>query len=347
MHTNIIPTFSIDTEDIYQKRLSFYKKLGIKIIRLNLTRYSLAEYEVEIKKIKNIQLKLWGKQCIDIMLDVPYPGTKSRIKFDGLSRDVFIEKNDVITITDNENQMSVKNKSFFVENIQDLLRAKVNDRIEIDDGRLKLTVISKDKNAIKMQAINNANVHYMKSINRVGKIYFYEEREEYLHDLSSLIENTDTNLVCFSFVETEEQMQTINRLFGKNNVNCVPKIETLKGIQNLNRIQKHCNMAMLGRGDLALTSGIHIVGIAQEKFIETCKKNGVTIIVATDIMNSVGEFSLSTPLRSDLVDLDNLLHNSVDYVVSSGPMSNSSYLKDFCKLIRDISTVRKGGELYE
>lgn len=347
MNTKIIPTFSIDHEDVYMKRLEFYKELGIKTIRLNLTRYSLAEYEIEINKIKNVQTKLWGKQCIDIMLDVPYPGTKARIKFDGLSRDVFIKKNDLITITNNEKQMNVKNKIFFVENIQDLIRANINDSIEIDDGRLKLIVVSKGKNTIKLQAINSAKVHYMKSINRAGKIYFSEEREEYLHYLTSLIGKTGINLVAFSFVETEEQMKNINRIFGKNNVSCIPKIETLKGIQNLDKILNHCNIAMLGRGDLALTGGIHIVGVAQEYFIDTCKKNGTIIIVATDIMNSVGEFSLSTPLRSDLVDLDNLIRNSVDYVVASGPMSNSSYLKDFYRLIRDISAFRNEGLLYE
>lgn len=347
MHTKIIPTFSIDTEDIYVKRLTLYKELGIKVIRLNLTRYSLGEYAIEINKLKNVQKKLWGKQCIDIMLDVPFPGTKSRIKFDGCSREVFIQKNDLITITDCEDKMSVTKNIFFVENIKDLKLSEINECIEIDDGRLKLVVISKDENSIKLQALNNAKVHYMKSINRSGKTFFMEEREEYIRDLASLISNTATNMVCFSFVETEEQMQTINQVFGKKDIYCVPKIETLRGIENLNRILKYCNIAMLGRGDLALTSGIHIVGVAQEHFINTCKKNNTAIIIATDIMNSVVEFSVSTPLRSDLVDIDNLIHNSVDYVVTSGPMANSAYLKDFCRLITDIRDVRNERLFYE
>jgi len=337
--TKIIPTFSVDTEDNYKKRLTLYDNLNIDTIRFNLTRYTFDEYQVELDKIRAIQKEI-SKKKMKIIFDVPYPGTKARIKFDGQEANVDVRNGEIIKITKDISLMDVENRILFVENIDDLEQSTTGQVIEIDDGRLNLSFIEKKDDLLVFKTMGSGSLKYMKSINRKEHIFFREKRMGYMNNLINFVENNEPWGVCFSFVETKEDMIKLQECFSENETKLIPKIETPTAINNLEEILDYCDMAMLGRGDLALTGGGNMMGYYQEKFISTCKAKGKNIIIATDIMNSLAEFTLSFPLRSDLIDLDNLVKNKVDYIVTSGEMGKGTGLKKTKDLLNGILDTR-------
>lgn len=340
--TEIIPTFSVNTEKNYKKIFDLYQSLNIKEARLNLTRYSLDFYRNEIRKIYNLQLKNYGSIVCDLILDVPYPGTKARIDFDGEKSSVEIEKGTTLFITNDEDQKSIENNIISVDNFSNLSLVKKNEILEIDDGRLKLKVIDKNDNFITTNVLNSGKLKWKKSINRKGIVYFQEKRSEYIDKLFNLFLDIKPKKIVFSFLEKESQINKIKERFNSNKqqVNIIPKIETPKAISNLDEISRHCDQMMLGRGDLVLTGDSAKLGQQEDEFFSTCLKNKVEPIIATDIMNSISDLNFEVPLRSDLIDLDYIVKKRATAIVTSGTSGLGIGLKKIRQILTKIDEAR-------
>lgn len=336
----VIPTLTIGNKKWYKEKFLLYDALNISSMRINLTRYSLNYYLKQLLLIKEIQHELWGYEKIEILLDVPYPGTKARICFDGEESNYYIKKNEKIFIVKDKNKMNIKQKKFWVDLFEHLKTGNINEKVEIDDGKLSFNILEKNDEYIKLESMSNGYIGYMKSINLVGQVYINQDSPKIKKDLKNIIEKTQPNKVIFSFLNDLNQIIDIKEYFNLDEKKIIPKIETPIAINNLDKIATECKTLMLGRGDLVLTSNSSMLGIYQDTFINICKEKNKSIIIATDIMNSNLDNNNKLPLRSDLIDLDNLIKSKVDYVVTSGKMGMSKKLNQMVKLINEISKER-------
>ena len=98
---------------------------------------------------------------------------------------------------------------------------------------------------------------------------------------------------CQSFVEDKEDVEELKKFLDENkNGDNVPKvwakIETLKGVKNLERILSCVDGIVIGRGDLIPETSIEDTPIYQEKIIQAVTKfTNKDLIVATHLLNSM------------------------------------------------------------
>ncbi|MHC5840087.1 hypothetical protein ACYTYC_09790, partial [Streptococcus pyogenes] len=76
------------------------------------------------------------------------------------------------------------------------------------------------------------------------------------------------------------------------------------------------------------------LGYYQELLLSAVKSKGKKVIVATDIMASFCGEDGQIPNRGDLIDLDNLLKQRVDYLAFSGELSLGNKLQSIDRIIR-------------
>ncbi len=340
MKTRVIPTLTIGDYNWYLKIFNLYRNLNISYIRINLTRFTYDEYINEIMIIKKIQEDIWGKEVFKIILDVPYPGVKARVSFNGDKNYFDVKIGDTIYIHKNKKDENFREKRLSTNLFSSLSNGKIGDYIEIDDGKILFKIVEKKDDFIKLESLSKGSIGYMKTVNIKGKVYSNEVRQSEKEDLRKLIFAIKPYKIMFSFINDTEDIIYIKNFFKIQTDMIIPKIETPVAMSNLENISNYCSQVMLGRGDLALTGKPSLLGIYQENFINTCKKNKAEIIIATDIMTSNIETKQSLPLRSDLIDLDLLIKKEVNFVVTSGKMGLGEKLNEFVDIITAIEKER-------
>ena len=99
-------------------------------------------------------------------------------------------------------------------------------------------------------------------------------------------------------MEEREDIENITKLINKNKgkykYDIWAKVETPKGIDNLDEILEVVDTVVIGRGDLVPESGILNSVKLQEVAIERIKEKNKKIIIATHLLNSMKNGHLAT-----------------------------------------------------
>lgn len=333
----IIPTISILDYEGYKHVLELYYHCKIDTIRVNMTRYEPEEYIEQIRIIRDIYKEISNGDKLNILLDIPLPGTKSRIVFDGNNSSVKVNKGDNVIITSSKDKINIDKNIIYVEKLSDIFNAKIGEKIFIDDGKMALTVEDLFNDSILLKVNNDGELKYCKSIYRENIFFKIEKDIKIINSILYSIKKIKPQGIILSFLEKQEQMKYFKELLFDNSVEdvqLIPKIETEIGISNLSDILNECDIAMLGRGDLGLTSDVYKVGIYQDEFLKKCKEMNKKCYIATDILNSI--VSQEIVNRAEIVDVHYLLKMKVDGIISSGVIGLDSNIKKFTSIIESI-----------
>jgi pyruvate kinase len=160
MKIDIIPTLGIYGEEYYINQAKKIKQLNIKLIRINLTRYDIKRYLIELKKIKQI-FKENGCLNIEFMIDIPFPGDKTRIEFDGENSKIELIESEIIYLNSIRDKMNYIKRNFYASNYQ---KFKTGEIVNIDDGKIKGIVINSDDKKTKIKITKSGTMSYKKSI---------------------------------------------------------------------------------------------------------------------------------------------------------------------------------------
>ena len=96
-------------------------------------------------------------------------------------------------------------------------------------------------------------------------------------------------------------------------VKLVSKIETKRGVSNLLGIAKESDAILIDRGDLSREFSIATIPQVSDAVISACKKLGVEVYVATNILDTMMTNKL--PSRAEISDIWNLLAKGTDGIV--------------------------------
>lgn len=331
---NIIPT-SYMFQDIneYRSIVETYKKLGIKTIRVNCTRFSLDKYVNHIYQFR----EEFGGISPEIMVDIPYPGIKMRVEFGG-EKDYFqfVEGKYYYFIKDS-NLVDDINKLFidselFYNNI------KLNNKLFLGDGEIILRVTNINAKCIETIALNSGNISYRKAI--YSKDIFFRVKDEFhaYNYYSEFIKEVQPEVVVLSFVESEGEIISFKKMVRKlsYNTNIIAKIETPNGVDNIEKIIEVSDGIMIGRGDLGITCSSSLFPEYFVKACKACSESKTRTIVATDILNSTLK-NVGIPSRADLIDVYMIKKYGIkEFVASSQIAYDKNAISNFSKLINSV-----------
>ncbi len=149
-----------------------------------------------------------------------------------------------------------------------------------------------------------------------------------------LLNEIEPKYLVLSFCESKSQIDNLKKIINQN-IEIVPKIETIKAVTKISSICANSKYFMLGRGDLFLDSKYDFY-YQQSQIIEYLKKEKDKIcFCATHLLN---DFSKEDTVSIyDILDIGILKSNGISKFVISGDLSDYSRIENVKKIIEGVS----------
>lgn len=126
----IIPTMAIyNSFAQYEEVMRLFSEENIDMIRINMTRFEPARYIYEIVSMRETYKKIAPNLKLKILLDIPLPGKKPRVYFNGKESEKKIYNGEKVTLTFQKECVDVEKNIFAVDDcefIAYLCEKKVN-----------------------------------------------------------------------------------------------------------------------------------------------------------------------------------------------------------------------------
>lgn len=306
---------------------------GMDCARINL---SHATPEGILKTIEVIrQVRKEYKRPLAIMYDTKGPEFRTLTFKDG---GVTLKKDDTIRmsascIIGNEEEFGVNHSNAinFIE---------VGDKVLIDNALFELEVIEKKEDYVVLKALGNGKIQNHKTINVPGvdlNLEFMSEVDK--KDIAFAAKHA-CDYLALSFVNTKEDVMAARKIIEEagGDALVISKIESRKGIENIDEIIEESDGIMVARGDLGVEVPLEELPILQKSIIRKCRQKGKFAIVATEMLASM--YESPRPTRAEVSDVANAIMDGTDCVMLSGettvgkhPIESVEIMSRICRYV--------------
>lgn len=214
---------------------------------------------------------------------------------------------------------------FSVNHPEALDSLNVGSVIQLENGLMKIEVISKETDGVTCKVINGGNLGSKKSLFVPGvklDIPFISDvdREDIIYACKS-----NGDFLALSFVSTKEDVLEAREILKEQNSNMkiIAKIESKTGIDNLDEILEVSDGVMVARGDLGEEVPISLLPVYQKRIVRKAREHGKFCIVATEMLESMKKNS--RPTRAEVTDVANAVLDGTDAVMLSGETTVGAY----------------------
>ncbi|ANF30878.1 pyruvate kinase [Leifsonia xyli] len=202
---------------------------------------------------------------------------------------------------------------------------KPGDFLLIDDGKVRVRVVSVDGPVVTTEVIVAGPVSNNKGINLPGvavNVPALSEKDE--ADLRWGLK-LGADLIALSFVRNAADIQRVHEIMAEEGrkVPVVAKIEKPQAVDALEEIIEAFDAIMVARGDLGVELPLEAVPIVQKRAVELARRAAKPVIVATQMLESM--ISSPVPTRAETSDVANAVLDGADAVMLSGETSVGEY----------------------
>lgn len=208
-------------------------------------------------------------------------------------------------------------------------------RLLIDDGKLRLRVIRADENEILCSAEVGGVISNRKGVNvpdAVVPVPALTEKDR--RDLSFAVEH-GADWIALSFVQRPEDVAEARRLLGGYG-SLMAKIEKPAAISRLEEIVELSDGIMVARGDLGVELNPEEVPPLQKRIVETARRQGKPVVVATQMLESMIE--APTPTRAEVSDVANAVYDGADAVMLSAETAAGAWPEEAVTIMDRIAS---------
>ena len=315
---------------------------GMNVARLNFSHGDHDEHLARIERIRKISKKA-GKP-VGIMLDTKGP----EIRTHKMAEEV------IHLVKGSEVRISMKEVLGTAEKFSVSYDGLINDvelgmPILLDDGLVELQVaaIDEENQEIVTTAINSGVLKNNKGVNVPGaSLNLPGLTEKDRSDIEFGIKNGVT-FIAASFVRRTSDVLEIKDILEKNDalhIQIIPKIENQEGVDNLDDIIAVADGLMVARGDLGVEIPVEEVPIVQKKMIEKCRRAGIPVITATQMLDSMQDNP--RPTRAEASDVANAIFDGTDAIMLSGETAAGDYPVEAVRTMSNIA-IRTEASLHD
>ena len=186
------------------------------------------------------------------------------------------------------------------------------------DGLFELEVVEVAGRELRCRVIEGGVLQSRKGVNFPNlKMDLPSLTEKDKRDVEfGLAHNVDW--ISLSFVRSAADVRTLKELLaGKGAFTpVIAKIEKPQAVENLEEILQEVSGVMVARGDLGVEVSPEKVPMLQKHIIERCNRQGLPVITATQMLESM--IHDSRPTRAEASDVANAIIDGTDAVMLSG-----------------------------
>ena len=192
----------------------------------------------------------------------------------------------------------------------------------LNDGLIELVVSKKTAKVVYTKVVQGGELSNNKSIN----IPSVELNMKYLSDVDKadiafgVEENVDTYAI--SFVNHARDVQDVRDYLhelGVDNAFIISKIESAKGVDNMEEIIKASDGVMVARGDMGVEIPFEQLPRIQKDMLKMCKDYGRYSITATQMLETM--VTNTRPTRAEISDVANAIYDGSCAIMLSGETS--------------------------
>ncbi len=208
--------------------------------------------------------------------------------------------------------------------------------ILIDDGLIDLEVERTEGTEVYCRVVNGGELGSRKGVN-VPKAHI---------DLPGLTEKDRDDIrfgiemgfdfIAASFVRDAGVIREIRQMLDEagSQMKIIAKIENEEGIEHLDEIIHESDGIMVARGDLGVEIPPQTLPYIQKTMIRKCNAECRTVIVATQMLDSM--IRNPRPTRAEVTDVANAVYEGADAVMLSGETAMGKYPVEAVKMMARI-----------
>jgi len=207
-------------------------------------------------------------------------------------------------------------------------------RLLIDDGKLRLRVLRADANEILCSAEVGGVISNRKGVNvpdAVIPVPAMTDKDR--RDLAFAV-GQGADWIALSFVQRPEDVAEARRLMGGHGA-LMAKIEKPAAISRLEEILELSDGLMVARGDLGVELNPEQVPPLQKRIVETARRQGKPVVVATQMLESMIESP--TPTRAEVSDVANAVYDGADAVMLSAETAAGAWPEEAVTIMDRIA----------
>ena len=290
-------------------------RAGMSVARFNMSHGDHDSHRELINLVKRARFETGAS--VAIMLDTR--GPEIRIKQFKNKKVLLKDGQDFVLTTEN-----VQGDADIVSVTYDKLPQIVNKgtRILLNDGLIELIVVGKTDKMIHTKVVEGGELSNNKSINLPN----VELNMQYLSEIDKkdlafgVQEGVD--VFSISFVNHAQDVDTVREFLksiGMANPFIIAKLESQKGVDNLEEIIEAADGVMVARGDLGVEIPFERLPHIQKEIIKKAKSMGKYSITATQMLESM--VSSIRPTRAEISDVANAIYDGTSAIMLSGETS--------------------------
>lgn len=302
--------------------LEILKKLaaaGMNVARLNCSHGNYETHSDAIRNIRSVSRTL--NRPVGILLDLQ--GPKIRVGKLENGEPVRLTRGAGFAITTAPIAGTAEMVSTTYQNLPSDVQP--GDSILLDDGLIRLQVVSKTDDTVECKVINGGMLKENKGINLPGvRVSAPSLTDKDIRDVNFGIKN-GVDYFALSFVRTAEDLVLIRSIMKKQGIfiPVIAKIEKPEAVENLEAILDVADGIMVARGDLGVEMQPELVPIIQKKIISATVRKNKPVITATQMLETMSVNPI--PTRAEASDVANAIFDNTDAVMLSGETATGKY----------------------
>lgn len=306
-------------------------KSGVDVLRVNFSHATHDEVERIVENVNDLRKELGSN--VTLLGDLQGP----KIRIGELENDIELKKNQSLSICSNLSESNGVDK-IFISYPSFAKDVKPGENILVDDGKLIFKVISTNKkDTVDIKVVQEGVLKPRKGVNLPNtKISQPALTEKDIDDAKFAVKKS-FDWIALSFVRSKKDVLQLRELIESQcdyHIPIISKIEKPQAIEKIDSIIKVSNGIMVARGDLGIEIPAEEVPLNQKKIVAKCKKRGIPVVIATQMMESM--IDSLTPSRAEVNDVANSVMDGADAIMLSGETSMGKYPCEVVKKIGDI-----------
>ena len=284
---------------------------GVDVVRLNLSHGSIEEHLQRLALVRTIAAEL-GK-IVAVLADLPGPKVRAgAFSSDGVQ---LVEGSGSVLVVGSTSSSAERIEVDYPTLLSDL---SPGDRIVVGDGAITARVITVDTNGAHITLLTGGRVAGRPGVHLPStRLRLTTPTERDLRYAVQMAE-AGADFLAVSFVRSGADLDRVREAIAgsPHKPLLVAKIETTQAVDNLVGIVAKSDAVMVARGDLGIDCDLADVPHIQKRIIRKCVEDGVPVITATQMLETM--ITAPTPTRAEVSDVANAVFDGTDAVMLSG-----------------------------